>query len=128
MSEQPKRRQVIDPAVAALMRRQDEKEAEAKTPKAERAKRLKERMKAADRLPGRVNLDLPPALKKQVFELAEAERIPVSQVVAFLLAEGMRRLRSGELTFNPYRRPSKSPRYDWNLDIDDLVKNTDLSP
>lgn len=120
MSEQPKRRQVIDPAVADLMRRQEERKAEVKAPKSERIKRSKERKKAADRLPGRVNLDLPPGLKKQVFDLAEAERIPASQIVAFFLADGLRRLRSGELSFDPYRRPSGSPRYDWNLDIKSL--------
>lgn len=122
MTDQPKRRQVIDPAVAALMSRQDEKEAEAKTPRKERAKRTKDRQKAADRLPGRVNLDLPPELKKQIFDLAEAERIPASQIAAFFLADGLRRLKSGELTIEPYRRPSGSPRYDWNIDIKSLGK------
>ena len=117
MTDQPKRRQVIDPAVAALMGDHERREADAKTPKADRAKKSKERKKAADRLPGRVNLDLPPALKKAIFDLAEAEGIPTSQIVAFILADGLRRIRSGNLTFKAARRSSESPRYDWNLDI-----------
>lgn len=123
MTDKPKRRQVIDPAVAALMQHQDERDAEARTPKAERVKRSKDRKKAEDRLPGRVNLDLPPGLKKQVFDLAEAEGVPASQIVAFLLIDGIRRLQSGELITDPYRRPSGSPRYTWNLDIEEFERS-----
>jgi hypothetical protein len=70
-----------------------------------------------------VNLDLPPALKKELFALAEEQEIPASQIVAFLLAEGLRRLESGNLDLKPYRRRSTSPRYTWNLDIESLEKS-----
>lgn len=119
MTDEPKRRKIIDPAVAALMSHQEERQVEARQPKAERVKRSRERKKAADRLPGRVNLDLPPELKKRLFDLAKTEGIPASQIAAFFLAEGLRRLQSGDLSFTPYRRRSDSPRYEWNLDLEE---------
>jgi len=120
MTDEMKRRQVIDPAVAALMNRQDERESDARLSKSDRAKKTKAKKKAESRLPGRVNLDLPLGLKKKIFDLADSERIPASQIVAFFLADGLRRLDSGDLDIAPYRRPSKSPRYDWTLDISSL--------
>ena len=113
---EPKRQTVIDPAVRDIMTRQEEKVGS----KSDRVKKSKERKKAASRLPGRVNLDLPLELKKRVFDLAESERIPASQIVALFLADGLRRLESGDLILDPYRRPSGSPRYDWTLDISSL--------
>jgi len=113
-----KRRPTIDPAVADILGNLDKKQADARLPKADRKAKAKERKKATDRLPGRVNFDLPPDLKKQIFDFAEKERIPASQIAAFLLADGLRRLKAGELSFNQSKRPSESPRYDWNLDIE----------
>jgi len=112
-----KRQSIIDPAVRDIMTNQEERTVGSKS---DRAKKAKERKKAASRLPGRVNLDLPLELKKRVFDLAEAERIPASQIVALFLTDGLRRLDSGDLILDPYRRPSGSPRYDWTLDISSL--------
>lgn len=114
---EPKRQNLIDPAVREIMTRQDQKSSGTKS---ERTKKAKERKKAEGRLPGRVNLDLSPDLKKKVFDLAEAERIPASQLVAFFLADGLRRFESGKLNFKDYRRPSMSPRYSWTLDLANL--------
>jgi hypothetical protein len=121
-ADRPQRRSSIDPAVAAIMGDRDRKEAEARLPREERSKKSKERKKAADRLAGRVNLDLPPALKKQVFDLAVEQGIPASQIVAFFLADGLRRLAAGEVDLRPYKRASESPRYDWNLDIPEYTE------
>lgn len=120
MADELKRQPIIDPAVRDIMTRQEEK---AVGSKSDRAKKSKERKKAASRLPGRVNLDLPQELKKRVFALAEAKRIPASQIVALFLADGLRRLESGDLNLDQYRRPSGSPRYDWTLDISSLEKS-----
>ena len=112
-----KRQSIIDPAVRDIMTNQEERTVGSKS---DRAKKAKERKKAANRLPGRVNLDLPLELKKRVFDLAEAERIPASQIVALFLADGLRRFESGDLNFKEYRRPSTSPRYSWTLDLANL--------
>ena len=117
MAEELKRQTIMDPAVRDIMAHREERATGSKT---DRAKKAKERKKAAGRLPGRVNLDLPLELKKRVFDLAEAKRIPASQIVALFLADGLRRLDSGELKLDEYRRPSKSPRYDYTLDISSL--------
>ncbi len=112
-----KRQSIIDPAVRDIMTNQEER---AVGSKSDRVKKAKERKRAASRLPGRVNLDLPQELKKRVFALAEAEKIPASQIVALFLVDGLRRLESGDLVLDPYRRRSESPRYDWTLDISSL--------
>lgn len=116
-----KRQSIIDPAVRDIMTNQEERTVGSKS---DRAKKAKERKKAANRLPGRVNLDLPLELKKRVFDLAESERIPASQIVALLLADGLRRLDSGDLNIKEYRRPSTSPRYLYTLDLSSL-ENSD---
>ena len=112
-----KRQSIIDPAVRDIMTNQEERTVGSKS---DRAKKAKERKKAANRLPGRVNLDLPLELKKRVFDLAEAERIPASQIVALFLTDGLRRLDSGDLNIKEYRRPSTSPRYLYTLDLSSL--------
>ena len=116
-----KRQSIIDPAVRDIMANQEERTAGSKS---DRVKKAKERKKAASRLPGRVNLDLPLGLKKRVFDLAESERIPASQIVALFLADGLRRLESGDLNIKEYRRPSTSPRYLYTLDLSSL-ENSD---
>lgn len=115
MADDPKRQQTIDPSVAEILENQDRKETESHLPRDARQKKIKERKKAKSRLPGRVNWDLPPDLKKQIVDIATREKIPASQVAAFLLFDGLKRLESEKIDFGPYKEVSASPRYDWNL-------------
>ena len=117
MAEEQERRQTIDPSTAEILETIEQKREEARLPRAERLKKVKARQKARARLPGRVNWDLPPELKQRIFALAERNRIPASQVAAFLLLHGLKRLEQGEIEFGPYKAPSTSPRYDWNLEL-----------
>jgi hypothetical protein len=119
MADEPRRRQTIDPSTAEILEDLERKRAEAQLPVQERRKKIKARKKAKSRLPGRVNWDLPPALKERVFSIAEQSKIPASQIAAFLLYAGLDLLEEGEIDFSPYKTPSESPRYDWNLEFPD---------
>ncbi len=117
MADDQERRQTIDPSTAEILENIEQKRDEARLPRDERLKKVKARQKAKARLPGRVNWDLPPELKQRIFDLAKRNRIPSSQVAAFLLLDGLKRLEAGEIDFSPYKQPSTSPRYDWNLNL-----------
>ncbi len=117
MSEPPRRRQVIDPAVAALLRHQDEKQSEAHLPKDERRKKNREREKLRSLLPNRVTYDLPEGMKNHIAKIAETQKTSASQVAAILLTYGLEALEQGSIDLSSYRVPSRSPRYEWNLDL-----------
>ena len=115
MTDELERRPTIDPSTAEILGELEDKQADARLPRDERLRKKKEREKAKARLPRRVNWDLPLDLKERIVAIAEQNRIPTSQVAAFLLADGLGRLESGETDFGPFKVPSDSPRYDWNL-------------
>jgi hypothetical protein len=56
-------------------------------------------------------------LRQEIKQLAKEQRIPASQVVTLALARFLREYASGEVDLNAYKRPSRSPRYDWALEI-----------
>ena len=120
MANQPKRRETIDPAVAELLGTLESKQVEARLPKKERSAKTKERRRAQERLPGRVNLDLPVELKQRLFGLAEREGVPVSQLAAFLLLDGAAALetKTGSDLLLGYKKPSSSPKYRHVLDLE----------
>ncbi|MHC1732940.1 MAG: hypothetical protein AB9888_13055 [Bacteroidales bacterium] len=109
------RRDAIDPSVAALLSHREERETDAKLPKKEREKKAKEQKKAQARLPGRIGLDLPPALKDNLLSLSEELGVPASQVVAFILQVGIESYRGGQLDMKSYLQPCRSPRYKFRL-------------
>jgi hypothetical protein len=78
-------------------------------------KREKARRKADAQRANRLHVLLPEHLKAQVQALAEQYRVPVSQVVAFLLYEGLERYGGEPVDFTPHLYPTRSPRYDANL-------------
>ena len=102
------RRAAIDPAVAEILSDMDDKQVERALPARERAK---------SKARSRVMLDLPPALIARIKALASEpqNRIPESQIAALLIWQGLLDLDAGLLALSPYKRPSRSPRYDWNL-------------
>ena len=48
-------------------------------------------------------------------ELAETERLPASQLVSLALARFLQDLSTSQVDLAPFKQPSRSPRYDWNL-------------
>lgn len=117
------RRTVVDPSVADLLNGLNTQAAQRSLPAKERRKASKARQKAKDRLPRRVNWDLPETIKDQVTALAERHECPASQMAAVLLLHGLAAMRQGDILLDDYKRPSSSPRYTWNLVIQENHKN-----
>lgn len=122
-SKQQERRQSIDqldPSIDIVLQNQERKQAESRLPPKERSAKTKEKRRAQERLPGRVNLDLPVELKQRLFALAEREGVPVSQLAAFLLLDGAARLEApeGPGLLLGYKKFSTSPKYRHVLDLE----------
>lgn len=84
-------------------------------------KKVRESEKIRARRPQRVTYDLPPALRGRIKALADAERIPASQVVTLALLRFLRAYDAGDHDLGA-KQPSRSPRYDWNLEYaEDLL-------
>jgi len=116
------RRQVLDPAVADLLAGMEQKQAEAMLPRKQREKKARERAKIQARRDQRATYDLPPLLRERIKSLAEELRLPASQLVTLALARFMREYDQGSIDLGIYKRPSRSPRYDWNLEFpEDLI-------
>jgi len=110
-----KRRTILDPAVADLLAGMEEKQAEARLPKREREKIARERAKMRSRKEHRVTYDLPPELKKQIADLAENMGVAASQLATFALIRFLQEYQNGEIDLSKYKKPSRSPRYEWKL-------------
>jgi hypothetical protein len=107
------RRETIDPAVADLLSHMERKAEERTLSVSERKRKVKERTKAQAR--NRVMLDLPQEIEACIKAIAVEERCPTSQVAAILIWHGLGDLERGLFELSQFKRPSRSPRYDWNL-------------
>ena len=112
-SNPTQRRSAIDPAVADLLGSMERKADDRALPLNERKRKKKEREKARAR--NRVMLDLPPVIEAQIKELAIKHECPISQIAALLIWQGLKDLEAGQLNPGIYKKPSRSPRYSWNL-------------
>ena len=117
MAEEPRRRQTIDPTVADILDSQQRRQAETHLSPKERKKKVREREKIQERRQKRVTYDLPPAIRQQITDTATKHSVPASQIAALLLQHGLGALDRGEIDLDAHKKPSKSPRYDWNLVI-----------
>jgi hypothetical protein len=109
------RRQVLDPAVADLLKGMQQKQTDAQLPRKERERLSRERAKIQARRDMRATYDLPPSIREEIRELAEKLRLPASQLVTLALARFLSDHAAGSLDLSLYKQPSRSPRYDWNL-------------
>jgi hypothetical protein len=109
------RRIILDPAVAGLLTDMEHRQSDAALPRREREKKARETAKMRARRDQRATFDLPPTLRQQLMEKAEAERLPASQLVTLALVRLFQDLSAGSLDLVPFKQPSRSPRYDWNL-------------
>lgn len=108
----------LDPAVADLTKQGERRRDRSPVARKKRDKEIQEKRRAKARLARRVNWDLPPELKDRINALAEDHRTPASQVAAVLLAYGLAALERDDLDLDDYKTPSDSPRYDWNLSLE----------
>lgn len=82
-----------------------------------RRKKAREQEKIRARRPQRVTYDLPPALRQRIKDLAAEQRLPASQLVTLALLRLLADIDSGRVSLTRYKQPSRSPRYDWNLEF-----------
>jgi hypothetical protein len=115
------RRSAIDPAVAELLGTMDQKASERSLQRDDRRRKIKEREKARAR--NRVMLDLPLEIEKRIKALAEKHECPISQIAALLIWQGLQDLENGLLNPSVYKKPSRSPRYTWNLVFIERFRN-----
>ena len=109
------RRTILDPAVAGLLNDMEHRQSDAALPRRQREKKARERAKIRARREQRATFDLPPSLRQRIMDMAEAERLPASQLVTLALARFLQDLSAGAVELSPLKQPSRSPRYDWNL-------------
>ncbi len=108
----------IDPAVDSLIGQGQRRQAESHLAHKERSRKKKERARAEKRIPNRIGLDIPVDLKRRLEVLAKEESVPISQLVAFLLYEQVRRLETKQISLWGYKIASSSPKYDSILDLE----------
>jgi hypothetical protein len=95
----------------------ENKQAEARLPRRVREKKAKERAKIRARREQRVTYDLPPQLKQAMFDLAESLSLPASQLATLALHRFLESYSEGQIDLSKYKKPSRSPRYDWKLEF-----------
>src|SRR4030042_6361398 len=115
------RRSAIDPAVAELLETMDQKASERSLPRDDRLRKVREREKAKAR--NRVMLDLPQEVEKRIKSLAVKHECTISQIAALLIWQGVQDLENGLLNPRVYKKPSRSPRYTWNLVFIERLQN-----
>ena len=115
MTKKIERRNAIDPAVQSALGGDALYGRMAK----ERGMTAAQRKRAAaDRQRNRIMIDLSDDLLKTLDKIAEAENLPRSQVVSWLLVIGLAHLDRGEMI--DARVPSKSMRWEFTLDLPEV--------
>ena len=123
------RRPILDSSVADLLTSMEHKQAESQLPRQVREKKARERAKIQSRREQRTTFDLPPALRQRIKMLAEEQRLPASQLATLALLRFLQEYDQGKIDLAIYKKPSRSPRYDWNLVFPDEGNlHNDLSP
>lgn len=115
MAKEQRRQPLLDPAVADLLSGMEKRQAEAQMPRRQREKVARERAKIQARRSQRATYDLPPLVRQMIKEIAEKEGVPASQVVTYALLNFLQSYQKQEIQLGLLKKPSRSPRYDWNL-------------
>ena len=84
------------------------------TPRTQR-KKAREQEKIRARRDQRATYDLPIGLRERMRALAEEQCLPASQLVTLALLRFLKEFEQGEIPLSGLKQPSRSPRYDWNL-------------
>jgi hypothetical protein len=111
----------LDPVVANLLSGMEQRQQEAQLPRKERERLVKERNKIKARREQRATYDLPPVIRESITRLAEAQKVPASQLATLALARFLIEYENGSIDLGAYKQPSRSPRYDWNLVFPDSL-------
>jgi len=110
------RQNVVDPAVADMLKDMEKKKRIASLPKNQQEKARK------DAARHKVALDLPPELHLTLRRIAEKEHISVSGLVTFYLYRGVIAYDAGKIELSPYKRLSRCARFEYVLDLSKMEK------
>ena len=116
MDKRHQRRSVVDPAVADILSEMERKQRIAGLPKSKQGRARK------DAARHKVGLDLPPELHDALRRIAEKEHISVSGLATFYLHRGVADYEAGRIDLSPYKRLSRSPRFEYILDFTKMEK------
>lgn len=117
------RKPVLDPAVADLLAGMEQRQSEAQLPRKQREKKARERARIQARKDQRATYDLPPEVRTGIKKLAEQQSLPISQLVSLALIRFMNDYQQGNIELSSYKVTTKSPKYDWVLDLQGELKN-----
>jgi hypothetical protein len=95
--------------------------AAAQEAESKKSRKEKEEARRKARAHNQVRYDLPPGMKAKLTAIAEQYSIPPSHLAAFLLADALWRLESGEIDPAPYIQPHKSLKFDNRIEFDDWL-------
>ncbi len=113
---------VLDPVVADLLEGMEQRQNEAMLPRKQREKKARERARIQARREQRATYDLPPVVRERIKKLAEQHSLPISQLVTLSLLRFFEDYASDKIDLGSYKKPSRSPKYDWVLALDDELK------
>jgi hypothetical protein len=71
----------------------------------------------------RLYADVSPEIRSSIIELAKPKRVSLSSLTALMVAVGLQAVQSGKLDIDNYLRPSKTPRFDYEIDVDAWKKD-----
>lgn len=104
----------LDPEVIKTVQEQTKRQ-EART------KTSSQRAKAkADKKRRKATFDLPAELIKAIAEIAKTEGVNKSNLAAELLTLAVRAYHAGKLDFARQKRPARSLRWDWEIELTEL--------
>ncbi len=118
---------VLDPAVADLLEGMEKRQSEAMLPRRQREKKARERARIQARREQRATYDLPPAVRLRIKQLAGQQSLPISQLVTLALLRFFNDYEAGDVELGAIKKPSKSPKYDWVLDLEEEVKKRTIN-
>ncbi len=110
-----RRQTVVDPAVADLLSDMERKQRLSSLPKSKQAKARKEAARH------KVGLDLPPGLHEELRQIAAAEKVSISGLVAFFARRGLQEYRAGKIDLFPFKRVSRCARFEFVLEFDQIA-------
>ncbi len=111
-----KRQPAVDPAVADLLSDMDRRKRLTSLPKALQKKARREAARH------KVGLDLTIILHESLRQIADQEHISISSLAAFFSARGIEDYRAGKIDLAPYKRLSRSARFEYILDLTKMEK------
>jgi hypothetical protein len=108
----------LDPAVAAVIGTGERRQQMRSMAPAQRSRARR------DAARNKVTLDLRDETEAAVDAIAQQLGCPVSQVAELLICTGLQAIADGQLDLNTLRlRPSRSPRYEWLLDLPEVPRS-----